>query len=102
MVCILSLSADTSPNIFLSLFVLFFGFMLFISKILGAGDVKLIVALSFAFNYVQFINYLFLVAVLGGVCAIIGLLFYHKNVKKNGIPYGVPIALAFMLSYPVG
>ncbi|CAI1952275.1 Flp pilus assembly protein, protease CpaA [Serratia fonticola] len=76
--------------------------MLFISKILGAGDVKLIVALSFAFNYVQFINYLFLVAVLGGVCAIIGLLFYHKNVKKNGIPYGVPIALAFMLSYPVG
>lgn len=99
--CPMILLSGTLPNIVLSAVVLLVGFPLFLGNMLGAGDVKLIATLALAFTPPLFYSFLLLTAFLGGFLALIGLLFFHKNTKEHGIPYGVAISLAFIFSYQI-
>ena len=89
------------PNLMLGLIALVGGFILFIARLWGGGDAKLVAVLALAFQGSVFYDFLFLTAFLGGVIAIIGFAFFHNNLRSHGVPYGVAISLAFILIYPV-
>lgn len=99
--CPMIFLSGTLPNIILSAAVMLIGFPLFLIKVLGAGDVKLIAALALACTPDFFYSFLLLTALLGGFLALIGLFFFHKNTKEHDIPYGVAISLAFIFSYQI-
>lgn len=86
------------PNVPLALAVLAVGFILFISKLIGAGDVKMVAALALFFSWNEFHRFLFITVLLGGVLALIGLVFFNKNTKTHGLPYAVAISLGFIIS----
>lgn len=77
--------------------VLFVGFGLFALGICGAGDAKLMTALSIVIHPNLWWQTLWLIAVIGGVLAI-GYLCYGwfsnnlAAVRTNGLPYGVAIS----------
>ncbi|WP_148873044.1 A24 family peptidase [Serratia marcescens] len=89
------------PNFIAAGVVLIVGFFLFTAKIIGGGDVKFISALSLTIRGPVLIDFLMAVAFLGGIVVLIGLLFFRKSVRESGVPYAVPISLAFILTYPV-
>ncbi|MGQ8774476.1 A24 family peptidase [Serratia sp. NA_112.1] len=99
--CPMVFLSGAQPNLILSAAVLLIGFPLFLAKVLGAGDVKLIATLALACTTDVFYSFLLLTALLGGFLALIGLFFFHKNTKEHGIPYGVAISLAFIFSYHI-
>lgn len=92
--------SNTSPNLYLFITVLITGFVLFICNVIGAGDVKLIAVLALSFKTSQFYPFILNTALLGGVLAIGGLIFFRDSIRKQGVPYGVAISLAFIFSYP--
>lgn len=91
------------------------GFIMFMTGILGGGDVKVIAALALWFGPGNFIAFFSLMAILGGLLAVALILFrrislsdkYLKNKminglhdKNEGIPYGVAIAIAALYEFP--
>ena len=73
----------------------------FYFKILGGGDVKLLLVIACSVPLPEFIKVLFLIISFGGVQAVC-VLFYHlflhkKNALKTPIPYGVAIFLGYAL-----
>lgn len=98
--CPLIFLSGNLPNLPLSLAALCVGFLLFLGNVLGAGDVKLISVLALSFSLSSFYQFLLMTAMFGGVIALIGLVFFRKSIKQNGLPYGVAISLAFVFSYP--
>lgn len=85
-------------NILAALSFLVLGFILFNFNILGAGDVKLISALSLSLTTQQIWPFLWLTAVLGGVIVFIGLLFFRRSIRQSGVPYGPAIAVGYFLA----
>lgn len=85
------------PNIFAALTVIAVLFPLFIYNVIGGGDIKLMAVLSLSFPWHQIADFFFVITFLGGVIGLIGIVFFRKSVRERGIPYGVPISLAFIL-----
>jgi len=86
--------------------ILLVGFSLFALGICGAGDVKLMTALSSVIYPSYWWPTLLLIAVIGGFLAL-GYLFYswlkskEESIHKNGLPYGVAIAIGAISSVMV-
>jgi prepilin peptidase CpaA len=79
--------------------VLGIGFGLFVFGVCGAGDVKLLAAIAPAISPDYWLATLILIAILGGLLALLYLVYgwyYNKleQVKKRGLPYGIAIASA--------
>lgn len=78
--------------------ILIVGFMLNFFGVLGGGDSKLLAVLSLGImpNYIGLM--LLCVVVLGGVMAILvllyGLLTDFQRVREKGIPYAIPISVS--------
>jgi len=83
--------------------VMIVGFGLFALGICGAGDVKLMTALSIIIYPAFWWQTLLLITAIGGVLAT-GYLFYGwltddlAKIRKNGLPYGVAISLGVFSS----
>jgi len=91
------------------------GFILFATGLFGGGDVKVIAALGLWLGPMNVLSFLTLMAIFGGVLALALLIFRKIEIpqnwlensaiaglhsKKEGIPYGVAIALAALIEYP--
>ncbi len=94
--------------------VLVVGFILFATGTFGGGDAKLLAAGSLWIGVAQLPNFLIYVAIIGGALAV-GILIYRRlpetavvgpdwahrlHEKQTGIPYGIAIAGAALLSFP--
>ncbi|EMO1443518.1 prepilin peptidase [Escherichia coli] len=89
------------PNLVAAGSVLLVGFFLFSAGIIGGGDVKLLTVLSLAIDEHELANFLVAMTFCGALVVLAGLLFFRKSIRENGVPYAVPISLAFLLTYPV-
>lgn len=94
---LLGVSRDGTINYALALSFLLVGFVLFYFNVVGAGDIKLISALSLSLTLDNAWLFLWFTAVLGGLIALFGLLFFHKSIRRSGVPYGPAIAGGFLL-----
>ncbi|EBG3676986.1 hypothetical protein GQH03_004979, partial [Salmonella enterica] len=66
--------------------------------IMGAGDVKLITVLTFLIpEYPLFISFLFYTTLTGAGLAVLGYMIPALKFKERGLPYGVAIALGFLM-----
>ena len=86
------------------------GYIVYALKLMGGGDIKLLVACALWIGKARALDFIFLVALIGGVFAV-GLWILRKllallpltkilpRILKEGepIPYGVAIALGFLL-----
>lgn len=94
--------------------VLVVGFILFTTGRLGGGDAKLLAAASLWVGVAPLLSFFVYVAVIGGVLAA-GILLYRRlpeeslngpawalrlHDKGHGIPYGVAIAGAALITFP--
>ncbi len=82
------------------------GYLIFILRIMGGGDVKLISALALWTGLETLLDFIFLTAIIGGVLTI--LLLIIRRIKRSSaslprllrkgqpVPYGIAIALAFL------
>lgn len=82
-------------NYFAALAVLSGGFILFALNVIGGGDVKLMALLALFTPEKLFVDFLVLTACIGGVITIFGLIFFRRQIREQGVPYGVAICLAF-------
>lgn len=89
------------PNFIAAGTVLLVGFLLFAVRVIGGGDVKLLSLLLLVMNSHVLADFFMAMAFGGGVVVLIGFLFFRSSIRKNGVPYAVPISLAFLLTYPV-
>ena len=92
------------------------GYVIFAMKWIGGGDVKLITACSLWVGWSHLLDFIFLFALLGGVLSVVvGLmrtLLPHTpwtlktvpRILQNGepVPYGVAIAVAFLILMGMG
>ena len=87
-------------NVFVipALMALFIGFLLCSRKIIGAGDVKLIVVLMLAIPSDQIFSFFFFTTFSGLLVIIIGWIFFRESVRQNGLLYGVAISLGFLIN----
>lgn len=90
--------SGNTPNIIIFMAVLVVGLLISAVNIIGAGDIKLIAVLSLFFDGNGFSHFLFLTVMIGGLLALIGLIFFNKKTKLNGIPYAVAISPAFIFA----
>ncbi|AHF79113.1 Flp operon protein B (plasmid) [Sodalis praecaptivus] len=96
--CTINLITGKMPNMVLALVVLGTGLLLFMGNLMGGGDVKLLAVMSLAFDWRAYLSFLFLTALIGGFIALAGILFFRQATLRHGVPYGVAIAAAFLLS----
>ncbi|MDP8079596.1 A24 family peptidase [Phocoenobacter skyensis] len=75
---------------------LIIGFLLFMGKIIGGGDVKLLTVLMLAIPYEQITSFLFLTSFFGLLLVIVGWIWFRQNIKQQGLPYGVAISVGFL------
>lgn len=95
--------------------VLLIGFMLFAFGYVGGGDAKLLAAAALWFGTSQVLAYLMMVAVAGGMLAVLVLLYraiipppflmkqpwaLRLHDRKSGIPYGLALAAGALWVYP--
>ena len=80
------------------------GFALFQFRLMGAGDVKLIVAVALWIGLsVKFVRFILYMGVAGGILALLFLAL--RRVTKRGVgelPYGVAIAIAALIVWVNG
>lgn len=88
-------------NYLAPLIVIVVGFVLFVLKVIGGGDVKLIALLSFTLSSTLLINFLFLTAIIGGVVVLFGLIFFRRQIRQHGVPYATAIVPSFILINPL-
>ncbi|WP_191602895.1 A24 family peptidase [Marinomonas algicola] len=79
--------------------ILFIGVILFSLSIIGAGDVKLLAAYSVGISTEYWWLTLYLILILGAVLACIYVVYgvlanKMSEVRRRGLPYGVPITLS--------
>lgn len=96
--CTLILFTGKMPNMILAIAVLGIGILFFLDNIMGAGDIKLLSVLSLPFDWSSFFSFLITTALIGGLIALVGIIFFRQATLRLGIPYGVAIAIAFALS----
>ncbi|MGB9096032.1 A24 family peptidase [Erwinia sp.] len=89
------------PNFISACWVFVVCFILFTLHIIGGGDVKLLTLLSLPFSSSALTAFLLTTAFWGGVIALFGLIFFNRNVRLHGVPYGLAISLAFISIYPI-
>lgn len=84
-------------NIFLPLLVLVLGFILTIVGVIGAGDIKLIIALLIGMPQDYIAVFFFVMGCVGSPLAILTTLFCKYLLKKNDntIPFGIAITLGY-------
>lgn len=98
--------------------VLVVGYVIFMLKFMGAGDIKLMTALALWVGFANLADYLFLVSIIGGVLSLLLwggrklLPYLPKKPKKENlprilqegapVPYGIAIALAFLIMMYTG
>ena len=81
------------------------GFVLFARKFIGAGDVKLLAALSLWAGPAFIGLLLFVTAIAGGLLSLVvaALRFWHQRTKKGllqiPVPYGIAIALGGLCTF---
>lgn len=95
--------------------VLMIGFCLFSFGYVGGGDAKLLAAASLWIGHAQLIEYIGLTGILGGVLALMFLLYrqiipppfvmkqewaMRLHQKNTGIPYGIAITIAALWLFP--
>lgn len=87
------------PNGLAAGVVLLAGFLLFCLNVMGGGDVKLLALLVLAIPSTQrLLDFIFLTTLIGGVIAIVGLIFFRREIRQKGVPYGVAISSSFIIS----
>ncbi|ECD4706648.1 flp operon protein B [Salmonella enterica subsp. enterica serovar Bonariensis] len=90
--------SDIPINFMLILCVFGTGILLYATRIMGAGDVKLITVLTFLIpEYPLFISFLFYTTLTGAGLAVLGYMIPALKFKERGLPYGVAIALGFLM-----
>jgi len=102
-------------GVFLALAVLAVGFTLFATKIIGAGDAKLLAAAAPWIGLSALLSFVLNVAIAGAFFAIVLMLFrqvpllpvyarapwlIRLHERPRDIPYGVAIAIGGMLTFP--
>lgn len=90
-----------TPNISAALLILLVGFVLFMVNVIGGGDVKFVSLLSLSLPHREVIIFLYTIAFLGGIVTLTGLIFFRRQIREQGVPYGVAISLAYILVYPL-
>ncbi|WP_244291601.1 MULTISPECIES: prepilin peptidase [Vibrio] len=84
-----------------SLSILIFGIALSYFSILGAGDSKLLSAISLAISPEYIVPIIFLIVFLGGALSlgyyIYGLMTDMEKVRRRGLPYGIPIVIGSLI-----
>ncbi|WP_157665863.1 A24 family peptidase [Tatumella citrea] len=96
---IIAVTINGNVNILWPLMTLIVGMLLVIANVIGAGDIKLIAALSLSIPADQMVNFLFLVT-LSGIPLILIVIFLrllHKGSRKMTLPYGVAISCGYLL-----
>ncbi|MUJ25691.1 prepilin peptidase [Aliivibrio fischeri] len=93
-ICLVIKSGNYS-SLYYSLIIFIGGFVLFIKKIIAAGDVKLISSFFIAINQNYQLLTFTIILLTGGVISII--LLIHKIINEKNttmtVPYGVPICI---------
>lgn len=81
-----------------ALCLLLIGFLLSTCRVFGAGDAKLLVALSLSLSSEATLVFLFLTSLAGLPVALLTLInnHYRKNAPHKTVPYGVAIAVGYM------
>ncbi|MUK28600.1 prepilin peptidase [Aliivibrio fischeri] len=95
-ICIcLFIKSGNYSSLYYSIMIFFGGFVLFIKKIIAAGDVKLISSFFIAINQNYQLLTFTIILLVGGVISIV--LLIHKVINKKNttmtVPYGVPICI---------
>lgn len=85
------------PEIILPLLILFIGMILSALGFFGAGDVKLIFALSLSLSNTLITQFIFMTAIAGLIVVIPILIAGLYNKKKITVPYGLAISLGYFL-----
>jgi prepilin peptidase CpaA len=90
-------NANYAINIYAPLAILVIGFILNFINMVGAGDVKLLVALTIGLSNESVYKLLMLVALAGLPVAIIAYIVHklRKNSPRCEVPYGVAIAMGY-------
>ncbi|HIF9407070.1 TPA: A24 family peptidase [Photobacterium damselae] len=98
---ILSINQANYSIIPYTITIFIFGFILFLFRIIAAGDIKLISAFSIAIDPQYILLTLICVLFLGGLVAffqIIWLRVTRKSLNDSlGVPYGIPICIGCLL-----
>lgn len=97
------------------LLMLAIGILLFSQGLFGGGDAKLLAAAALWFGFEGLVQYLFLVAIAGGVL-VLAILYYRSitppiwlcrqdwamrlHTKAGGVPYGIALAAGGLWLYP--
>ncbi|MDU8924177.1 prepilin peptidase [Pasteurellaceae bacterium LIM206] len=79
-------------------FAFIIGFILFLLKVVGGGDVKLVSVLMLSIPYEQILYFFFFTTLFGLLIIIIGWLLYRQSIRNDGLPYGIAISLGFMMT----
>lgn len=72
------------------------GFLLFMAKVIGGGDVKMLAVLMLGVPPEAVMPFLFFTTFAGLLVIIMGFIVNYQAIKKRGLPYGVAIALGFI------
>ncbi len=107
--------SDIANHVGAGLLMLAVGFAMFALGWLGGGDAKLLAAAALWFGFEGLAQYLVLVAIAGGVLALVILSYRNStpplwlyrqewamrlHAKAGGIPYGIALAAAGLWLYP--
>lgn len=92
-------NSNIEINIYAPLIILAIGFILNYINIVGAGDIKLLVALTVGLSTESVYKLLLLVALAGLPIAIIAYIVHkvRKNSPRCEVPYGVAIAIGYWI-----
>lgn len=86
-------------NLWGSFWVLTIGIILWSFRIIGAGDIKLLVALSLCMPGDLMFYFLFLMSVIGSVLAFFIWTYSMLRNKRISVPYGVAICIGFLFVF---
>lgn len=84
------------PEIALPLFILFIGIILSSLGFFGAGDIKLIFALSLSLSNSLIISFILMTAISGLIVVIPIIITSIYRKKKITVPYGIAISLGYL------
>lgn len=87
-------------NIMIPAMVLIIGFLLAITGMIGAGDIKLIVALVFSIPQNLILEFFFSVCCLGAPVSIMAMVLFNLFLKKKHqtVPFGVAISVGYIFT----
>jgi prepilin peptidase CpaA len=94
----LNIGTNNYDAIIYSFGVLIFGSIIFFIGVCGAGDVKLMAAVSIAVPVAKQVDFIAYTLMIGGILAvmiiIMSKIFKRPDWKRLGVPYAIPISLS--------